>query len=286
MGAETGISWTDSTFNPWIGCQRVSPGCERCYAETQDSRKRWEGRTHWGPLAPRYRTSESTWRNPLAWNRKAQAAGVRARVFCASLADVFEDRPELVPWRAQLFEMILQTPWLDWQLLTKRPQNIRRLWPLGLNGPSPLFWPNVWLGTTVEDQRRAEERIPQLLAVPAAVRFLSCEPLLEAVDLTRVRDDEAGARWNVLEMGIDWVIIGGESGPGARRFDLAWARSLVKQCSTAGVATFVKQLGARPFGLFADGESFTPNPGANADPDFWPADLCRVRDFPRSARAA
>jgi protein gp37 len=308
--AETSIQWCDYTFNPWIGCQRVSPGCEHCYAEVQDSRGRWGGgEKHWGPKAPRHRTSVSTWRNPLTWNRKAQATGKRARVFCASLADVFEDREELVPWREDLFGLIAATQNLDWLLLTKRPENIGRLWPKMKRAPDnssyiPAWepgaerWPNVWLGTTVEDQRRAEERIPHLVAVPAVVRFLSCEPLLGPLNLSKWMDeDELG----FVNSPIDWVIIGGESGAGARPFDLAWARSLVWQCRNGGRSIqptpFVKQLGAcasdpvngiagAHLRVHSDAEALISRrlrDSHGGDPAEWPLDL-RVREFPEVRR--
>jgi protein gp37 len=226
--AETTIQWTDYTFNPWVGCQRVSPGCQKCYAETYD--KRVGGgvdpadgvkKLRWGPTAPRVKTK--TWKEPLKWNRAAAAAGVRRRVFCASLADVFEDRPELAPWRTELFALIDATPHLDWLLLTKRPENIKRMLPMRKT-PAP----NLWLGATLEDKRY--DRVVHLREVPAVVHFLSCEPLLEHVSPN-------------LD-GISWVIIGGESGGGARPFNVAWARSLIRRCREAGVAPFVKQLGA------------------------------------------
>lgn len=232
------IEWTHHTFNPWWGCQRVSPGCENCYAETFSARL---GRKLWGPGAMRKPASDSYWAQPLKWNSAALAASERHRVFCASMADVFEDRRELDAHRDRLWALIEATPALDWLLLTKRPENMPALAPARWS----KAWPsNVWAGTTVEDQRRAEDRIPILLAVPATVRFLSCEPLIGKVDLTKVEDDELGAKWNALEMGIHWVIVGGESGHGARVFDLGWARSIVHQCKDAGVAVHVKQLGA------------------------------------------
>lgn len=228
MGSTTAISWTDHTFNPWWGCQRVSPGCEHCYAEAFAKRV---GSKVWGKAAPRRFFGDKHWAEPLRWNRAAEAAGQRRRVFCASMADVFEDRPDLNAPRARLFNLIDSTPWLDWQLLTKRPENVAHLVPeLWRRGGWP---PNVWLGTTVEDQRRAEERIPRLLDHPAAVRFLSCEPLLGAVDLTREPTH------------IDWVIVGGESGPKHRPLDLGAARSLRDQCVSAGVPFFFKQVGGR-----------------------------------------
>lgn len=288
--AETSIQWADYTFNPWIGCQRVSPGCEHCYAEARDHHWR-PGRERWGPKAPRERTSPENWKQPLKWNRAALKAGVRKRVFCASLADVFEDRLELIAWREDLFGLIAATPALDWLLLTKRPENIARLWPemkrspdnsayIPCWEPSAEHWPNLWLGTTVEDQQRANERIPHLIASPAAVRFLSCEPLLGPLDLSKWMDeDELG----FVNSEIDWVIVGGESGPGARPFDLAWARSLVWQCRNGGRSVqptpFVKQLGRHPFDGDTSSEVLRLTDVAGGDPAEWPLDL-RVREFP------
>lgn len=308
MGANSSIQWTTHTFNPWIGCQRVSPGCQHCYAEAFDKRvggaKLPDGTKtlRWGPKAPRVRTGPANWKKPLAWNRAAEKAGERHRVFCASLADVFEDRPELVPWRAELFDLIARTPHLDWLLLTKRPGNILRLWPAvdfsdgsRCYRPGSDWWPNVWLGTTVEDQQRADERIPALLEVPAVVRFLSCEPLLERVDLSPwIDEDTNGFRWRAGNA-VQWVIIGGESGPGARPFELEWARDLVRQARAGDVAPFVKQLGAcasDPVNGLA-GRSLQVHPDAQAlisrrlvdpaggDMAEWPADL-RVREFPEA----
>lgn len=200
MGKETTISWTHSTFNPWRGCQKVSPGCAHCYAETL-SKRNPKVLGVWGPDGTRVVASEAKWREPLAWDKAAREAGERHRVFCASLADVFEDRPELAAPRSRLLDLIRDTPSLDWLLLTKRPENIIRLWddvaPTGMEYPAP----NVWLGVSVEDQARADERVPQILAIPAAVRFLSCEPLLGSVDLTKYLATSL----------IHWVIVGGES---------------------------------------------------------------------------
>ena len=217
MAENTKIEWCDHTFNPWIGCEKLSPACDHCYAEGWAKRyghaRLWKG--------DRRRTSESNWRQPLAWNRRAEEKRVRSRVFCASLADVFDNQ---VPdqWRADLWELIARTQSLDWLLLTKRPQNIRKMLPW--NWP----WPNVWLGTTAENKVEATRRIPHLRKTPAAVRFLSCEPLLEPFTLK-------------LE-GISWMICGGESGHGARDMDPAWARSLRDQCEHSGVAFFMKQM--------------------------------------------
>jgi protein gp37 len=277
MGADSKIEWTHATFNPWWGCQRVSPGCEHCYAETFAKRV---GQKVWGPKADRRFFGDAHWNEPLKWNRDAERAGERRRVFCASMADVFEDRRDLDEQRARLWRLIEATPSLDWLLLTKRPQNMARLAPAAWADGWPA---NVWAGTTVEDQRRAEERLPHLLGVPARIRFLSVEPQLGPVDLMKVRDDELGAAWNVLTCGIGWVIVGGESGPGARPFDLAWARELVGQCRAASVPCFVKQIGATS--IDTDNNGFTPLRIRNSkggDPAEWPADL-RVREFPAVA---
>ncbi|HEX7896012.1 MAG TPA: DUF5131 family protein [Terriglobales bacterium] len=196
MGANTKIEWADFTLNPWIGCTRVSAACDHCYAEALAHRYGW---AEWGNH-PRHRTSASTWKQPLKWNRDAAASGTRGRVFCASLADVFDNQaPE--EWRDELWDLIEQCESLDWLLLTKRPQNILKMLPKRYiarrwtDRGSRLTWPwpNVWLGTTVENQAEADRRIPHLLSVPAKVHFLSCEPLLGSLNLTRwigkVRDD-------------------------------------------------------------------------------------------------
>ena len=244
MAENSNIEWTDHTFNPWIGCQKVSPGCDHCYAETWDARGLQGQAPRWGAHAARTRTSPANWRKPLAWNKAAQAAGTRARVFCASLADVFDNHPSIKhEWRDDLWKLIQATPHLDWLLLTKRPQNVPRLVP-GWMGPSS--WPsNVWLGTTVENQTEAERRIPHLLDVPAPVRFLSCEPMMGPVDLERVWMDRVQHRFgdSANLPGLSWVICGGERGPGARPMLPDWARSLRDQCAAAGVAFHFKQWG-------------------------------------------
>ena len=258
MGENTAIEWATHTFNPWVGCTKVSAACDHCYAES------WAKRTGSPELwtGERRRTSVANWRKPWKWDEAARLAGERHRVFCASLADVFDNQ---VPsyWRADLWELIRSTPCLDWLLLTKRPQNIKKM--LGPNWASD-GWPNVWLGTTVENQEEADRRIPHLLAVPAAVRFLSVEPMLGPVDLmsVRYRDEDAEVRINALtaeawvensaspsaytndndgNTKLDWVICGGESGPKARPMHPDWARSLRDQCCAAGVAFFYKQTG-------------------------------------------
>lgn len=281
MGEVTKISWTHSTFQPWIGCDKVSPACKHCYAELVAKRM---GHDAWGAKAPRIWMAEDYWRQPLKWNEKAAAAGQRRRVFCASLADVFEDREDIVPHRQRLFEMIGRTPMLDWLLLTKRPHNITRMIPPEWNDPhEPMR--NVWYGTTVENQEEADRRIPALVRVPAVVRFLSCEPLLGPVDLTKwlpagranwqcqkclaYLNSLAQCRWcgaskdylcgshaanrpdptNTFTgycnaQPLDWVIVGGESGGGARPMRPSWARNLLAQCRQAGVAFHFKQWGS------------------------------------------
>jgi protein gp37 len=250
MAENSKIEWTDHTFNPWVGCTKVSPACDHCYAEG------WARRTGQSGLwaGERRRTSPSNWKQPYKWNNAAPLSGRRQRVFCASLADVFDNQ---VPqeWRADLFAMIRETPNLDWLLLTKRPQNIQKMLPTDWGEG----YPNVWLGTTVENRAEADRRVPVLLKTPAAIRFLSCEPLLEHVHLGYLQwpNETVGPRngWSAI-LGcrwadgrlvervrpLDWVICGGESGPGARTLDPKWAESLRGQCEAGGVAFFMKQM--------------------------------------------
>lgn len=235
MGVDTAIAWTEHTFNPWWGCERVSPGCQHCYAEAFAKRT---GHAVWGKTADRRFFGDKHWAEPLRWNNLAHERGLPALVFCASMADVFEDRPELSESRWRLWDLIEATPWLIWQLLTKRPENVAGMVPIWwLEQPYPLpdhrfGWPNnVWIGTTVEDQAHADKRIPTLAQIPAPVRFLSVEPMLGPVSLNR------WVPW------VDWVICGGESGPRHRPFDLDWARSLRDQSAAGGVPFFFKQVG-------------------------------------------
>lgn len=250
----------------------VSSGCEHCYAET------WGKRfgVQWGSLGTRIRTTKAYWRKPYAWNKQAQKDGTRPKVFCASLADVFEDKqnqPEMDIWRAELFAMIIDTPNLDWLLLTKRPENVNRMiksageWWFQNGAPTTyakklLAWmnhgeafalPNVWIGTSIESQAKADQRIPKLLNIPARMRFLSMEPLLTGVDLGLTMldypdysDQDPGKPIEypskVGQM-IHLVIVGGESGEGARPMNPAWARSIRDQCVSAGVPFFFKQWG-------------------------------------------
>lgn len=222
MGEKTGIEWTDHTFNPWIGCTKVSAACDNCYAETLVNRYGW---AKWGHGEARKRTSDANWQKPMQWNRSAAKTSVRRRVFCASLADVF-DAEVSDRWRLDLMQLIHATPSLDWQLLTKRPQVAKKFFE------SQAMPTNVWLGTTVEDQKMADLRIPILLSIKAKVRFLSCEPLQEKLIL----------RGEWLH-NLHWIICGGESGPGARAMNPSWARSLRQDCRIAGIAFFFKQWG-------------------------------------------
>jgi protein gp37 len=310
MAENSKIEWTDHTFNPWIGCTKVSPACKNCYAE-RDMDHRY-GRVAWGPGGTRVLTGSENWAKPVRWDREAKEKGVRHRVFCASLADVFEDWQGPIlnskgergvidcngGWwftngpvsncyeltmdvvRQRLFALIDATPNLDWLLLTKRPENIRKMWlAQHLDGGTtgrirelmdesesqdvhPYFRRNVWLGTSVENQEYADERIPELLKCRdlSPVLFLSCEPLLGPVDLTFIDSqgivscltgtyEVPSAFCDQYEYDvkhgpkIDWVIAGGESGPEARPTDPEWFRSLRNQCQAAGVPFLFEQWG-------------------------------------------
>lgn len=244
MAENSNIEWTDHTFNPWIGCTKVSPACDHCYAEKWDARF---GGKHWGVRSDRRLTK--TWRNPIKLNKQAEGAIKRPRVFCASLADVFDNHKSIkTEWRANLWNLIKETPNLDWLLLTKRPQNIAKMLPDDWRDG----YPNVWLGTTVENQVEANRRIPHLLSVPAKMRFLSCEPLLGEIDLTRINHDDMiiidslNGRCSLDGDAndcnkLDWIITGGESGPNFRHANPDWFRSLRDQCEAAGTAFLFKQ---------------------------------------------
>ena len=252
MAENSKIEWTTHTFNPWIGCTKVSAACDFCYAEKWDHR--YTGGTRWGPHADRTRTKN--WSAPRKWNREAEKTGVRPRVFCASLADVFDNHRSILPeWREDLWKLIDETPNLDWLLLTKRPQNIMKMIPERWRDGLPS---HVWIGTTVEDQKSADQRIPALLQVPAAIRFLSCEPLLGFVDLNdhlwgpvkpcaRCPRDEwcdcyaLKRRELENEPALHWVIAGGESGAQHRPANPDWFRQLRDQCGDADVPFLFKQ---------------------------------------------
>lgn len=280
MGEGSKIQWTNHTFNMWRGCTKVSDGCRFCYAETM-SKRNPKTLGVWGDNGTRAIAAESYWKMPVKWNRDAEcncgAAGrggaeckwcadgrQRPRVFCASLADVCEDRHDVIEARLRLKQLIIDTPNLDWLLLTKRPENYLRLfW-------GPEWWPsNVWAGTSCEDQDHANKRVHHILRVPVAVRFLSLEPLLGPVNLQRLWWEHNGhselspnfAAW----VGIHWVIVGSESGPRRRPMQTEWAESIQRQCDEAGVAFFMKQ-------MEVDGK-------VTGEIERFPADL-RVRQFP------
>ncbi|WP_294124286.1 DUF5131 family protein [Sphingomonas sp.] len=367
MAENSAIEWTDHTFNPWSGCTKVAPGCANCYAEVNYSVK--ARGVKWGPSGNRVRASDAMWRQPLKWKRQAERELAsfnracqesrsefdqiepyhRPRVFCASLADIFEDwdkpivdhhqrelftinggkyftesnYPECRPatmddMRRDLFALIDATPHLDWLLLTKRPENVRRMWMQlgfpdagvpGTLGRRPYLY-NVWLGTSISEQETADRNLPHLLACrdlcPAL--FVSAEPLLGEISAVMPNWSKypygqklaQNERYNWLtgevttERGrvfkssdgetIDWLIIGGESGPKARPCNIAHVRSLVEQCKAADVACFVKQLGSDPrepcgVGFFGRAAYVNLQDPKGADMSEWPADL-RVREFP------
>lgn len=225
MGKNSHIEWTHHTFNPWWGCAKVSPACQHCYAEALS--KRFGGST-WGTRGERRFFSEAHWKEPERWNEEAKNFGKKYRVFCASMSDVFEDRRDLDSARTKLWKLIEKTESLDWLLLTKRPEKTTKLAPWISNWPE-----NVWLGTTVESQEWADKRLPALLAVPARIRFLSCEPLLGPLDLTQY----------LKNRDLDWIIVGGESGPKARPTHPNWIRNLRDTSDKFGVAFHFKQWG-------------------------------------------
>lgn len=348
MADKTGISWTDATWNPVRGCSIVSSGCTRCYAMKMAHRfsgpgKPYDGLTKMTKGGPVWTGKAIAVPDmldvPLRWKRPR-------KIFVNSMSDLFhEDVP--FDFIDQVFAVMALATQHTFQVLTKRPERmLEYFWPArklgGLTrdalvdgvaqklhhertGEDPSMWlavhwplPNVWLGVSVENQATANERILPLLQTPAAVRFISAEPLLEAVNF---RFDWM-AEWNAIavkcdqetaKVNIDWVIVGGESGPGARPFDINWARSIIKQCKAAGVACFVKQIGSAPRNwcksiLNMDGKdrgecdpdhcdnyeaseqsapctSAVPRcvyleDRAGADPAEWPSDL-RVQEFPK-----
>lgn len=252
MGATTGIAWTDATFNIAHGCFKVSPGCTNCYAETFTERT--SGQKIWGPPGSSARRTfgEKHWRQPIKWNREAEAEGKRKRVFSSSMCDIFEDHPTIIAELAKLWPLIRATPWIEWQLLTKRYDRIAQSLPSDWGAEG---YENVWLGVSVEDQKYADLRIPHLLRVPARIHFISYEPALGPVTLKRyltgdVSDEPHGARR------LAWVIYGGESGPGYRKHDPQWARDVKAECDDAGVAFFFKQSSAprTEMGIELDGK--------------------------------
>lgn len=299
MSENSKIEWAHHTFNPWEGCQHAGPGCDNCYAEARNARFAKGIAINWGPGSLRRRTSEANWQLPYRWNRNHDKFfalhGQRQRVFCSSLSDVFDNAVD-PQWRIEMFRVIAETKNLDWLLLTKRIGNAYAMldrcmsaYTHGREGWRDNYLPNVWLGATIVNQEEADRDIPKLMAVPAAKRFLSMEPLLGPVNLgawiepwnmcgycgesfdyeqdradlcpecgqtgcmctgfgSELRNDfdDADGRLEVPDdgPGIDWVIVGGESGPYARPMHPDWARSLRDQCVAAGVPYLFKQWGA------------------------------------------
>jgi protein gp37 len=252
MAEQTGIAWAHHTFNPWVGCTKIGPGCLNCYAERDMDRRRQF--VKWGVGMPRRRTVHTNWGNIVRWDRKARAAGERRRLFCASLADVFDN--EVDPqWRLDLWTLIESTPGLDWLLLTKRIGNVPGMLPKSI-----ARLPYVWLGATVVNQEEVERDVPKLAAIrTGGPKWLSMEPLLEAVTF--------GGREGTLLDGIGWVVVGGESGPHARPFDAEWAIELAGQCDYHGVPMFFKQGSENNWPNFKDFASFPPS--------------LQIREFPR-----
>jgi protein gp37 len=242
MGESTGISWTDATFNPWWGCTRVSPGCENCYAETFDKRM---GGDHWGPGKPRRLMSEHYWNEPLRWNRKAEKSGRPLLVFCASMADVF-DVEAPVGQRERLWKLIDSTPWLIWQLLTKRVTGYTDLLRSDL-----LDSPRVWKGFTAEDQRRYDERWDFMKHLPG-MTWWSYEPALSEVTMFKIVKKPR------------WVVFGGESGPHRRGCEIGWAERTRAECAQYNIPFFMKQMSAK-----------TPTEGKLLIPEF-----LRIQEFP------
>lgn len=330
MSASSSIEWTDATWNPVRGCNKVSTGCKNCYAETFS--ERWRGvKGHAFEQGFDLRLVPEKLAEPLRWKAPR-------RIFVNSMSDLFHEGID-DDYIDRVFGVMAACQYIGhrgavypghtFQVLTKRVERLARYlstdrraawarWAVNYGGEcdpdgirdqvtmGPQALPNVWLGVSVENQEAADERIPHLMRVPGAVRFLSCEPLLGPIsfrpkatstaDMMRLMDlgiaDKPAVLGDRVMPLIDWVIVGGESGPGSRAFDLAWARSIVNQCRAAGVACFVKQLGALPISSSPDdkrhvGDTMLPSPfrlilanRKGGDPSDWPEDL-RVREFPR-----
>jgi len=265
MAENSKISWTDHTFNPWWGCTHSGPGCDHCYASAFAARFG----VAWGKSAPRKFFGGEHWKEPLRWNRKAERAGIRARVFCASMGDVCEGRPDLIEPRRRLEQVIDDTPHLTWILLSKRPEHYNSLF-------SRDTLSRCVVGTTAENQEMLEERWPHLARVPAAIRWVSVEPCLGPVTLkcngcaedvqSHLSPDQGGCSgWFP-----DWIVVGAESGPGRRPCKIEWIESIVEQCTRAGVPVHVKQLSL-------DGR-------ISHDMSEWPEAL-RIRQYPERADA-
>lgn len=257
MGDKTKIQWCNHTFNPWMGCTKVSEGCKNCYAENWAQTQGKGVGIEWNNIP----TLRKDWKPPKKWN-KQNAGRDRAPVFCASLADVFDEN---VPseWRQRLWDLIRETPNLAWLLLTKRPQNVTSMLPSDLASAD-----HIWVGCSVETQKRADERLPIMQSLPVKNKFLSVEPLLEFVSLDL--------------QGINWVIVGGESGLEARRFDLEWAIALGEQCRKAQTPFFFKQAGSNPYW---QGKHLKLNDKSGGDLSELPRE-CNIREFPEFGKEA
>lgn len=296
MSELTKIEWATHTFNPWEGCTKVSPGCAHCYAEARN--QRFSKGANWGKGKPRRRTSFVNWKKPIKWSREcaenethpANRFLERPRIF-PSLCDIFDSEVP-IEWLADYLQLVFTTQNLDHLILTKRPEDCltrihsardkcfygARPWIQSwLDGSAPA---NVWIGTSVEDQQRADERIPALLKIPARVRFLSIEPLLAPVDIVNALPPppanvsfKPGTGWAHL---IQWIICGGESGKGARPCHIEWIRSIVAQCKAAGVPCFTKQAGSN---AWLDGKQIKFRHPKGGDISELPQDI-QIREFP------
>jgi protein gp37 len=281
MGDRSAIEWTEATWNPVVGCTRVSEGCRHCYAERDAIRISGPGQKYGGvvrstPAGPRWtgvvRLVEAALDQPLRWTKPR-------RIFVNSMSDLFHEKVEL-EWIDRIFDVMGRAPQHTFQVLTKRPVSMRSYMRGRYRENNGWSLPNIWLGVSVEDQATADERIPLLLQTPAALRWVSYEPALAPVMFGGAGPTWLGKRSNG-ERGIDWLVVGGESGPGARPFDLTWARSTLAQGRAAGVRAFVKQLGSRPFdSQYGSGRYPVCRDRKGGDPTEWPEDL-RVRDYPR-----
>ena len=303
MPESTKIQWCDHSASPWHGCSKVHAGCDHCYAERQS----WRNPSTlgvWGEDGVRVK-SASFIGNLRRWQKQAAKAGTTVSVF-PSICDPFEDRPELVPWREEMFAVIDECPNVRLLLLTKRPENVRRMWTwhkvaghVSQNAGDGYHYDyrsNVWIGTSISDQPTADKYVPELLNCRdlTPVLFVSCEPLLGPIDLEAADALPCGAvdchlgadherRVCGCSFGVDWVIVGGESGQKSRPCEVRWVRDIVRQCAAASVPCFVKQLGSRPLRHIDEMhvKQIKLADSKGGDVGEWPEDL-RVRQFPEA----